>query len=114
MLTYQFVLDIQITFHFPISVIIDCHHSSPSVNNLDCYSNQMCSSVFDSYIRLSMMRRGVENQTGGEYYSKNRRVESNKKNSKVKPKFAVDKCNGFRSIWIQIETRKRFGELLEK
>lgn len=37
-----------------------------------------------------------------------------KKNSKVKPKFAVDKCNGFRSIWIQIETRKRFGELLGK
>lgn len=28
MLTYQF--DVQITFHFPISVIIDCHHFSPS------------------------------------------------------------------------------------
>jgi len=31
MLTYQFVFDVQITFHFPISVIIDCHHFSPSV-----------------------------------------------------------------------------------
>jgi len=30
MLTYQFVFDVQITFHFPISVIIDCHHFSPS------------------------------------------------------------------------------------
>lgn len=31
MLTYQFVFDVQITFHFPILVIIDCHHFSPSV-----------------------------------------------------------------------------------
>lgn len=30
MLTYQFIFDVQITFHFPISVIIDCHHFSPS------------------------------------------------------------------------------------
>lgn len=28
---YQFVFDVQITFHFPISAIIDCHHFSQSV-----------------------------------------------------------------------------------
>jgi len=72
---------------------------------LDCYSNQTFSSTFDSYVWGRRTRQTKIRWKNG-WMKKN--------NSKVKPKFSVDKCNGFRSIWIQIETRKRFGELLGK
>jgi len=90
-------------FQFRLSLIVII--SLRRQRLFDCYSNQTLLSTFDSYdwgwrTRQMKIRRKMD--------------ERIKNNSKVKPKFFVDKCNGFRSIWIQIETRKRFGELLGK
>lgn len=119
MLTYQFVFDVQITFHFPISDIIDCRHFFPSsLGHLDWYSNQACSSTF------WFMRSKAENPHTNRAIKYIRRKKRNgltekKKERKIiiTPKWnrnsPLINVTVSRSNWIQIETRKRFGELLE-
>lgn len=59
------VSDIEITFHFPISVIVDCHHFSPSCCAIvlfkteETYSRRRDSNTF-VYVRLRDRRRTDE------------------------------------------------------